>query len=57
MRIKRIGRIFQGLKKTNPLTLLTAGMVLSRQLSSAAAVLLERKSNPARLSFASSRSF
>jgi hypothetical protein len=45
-----------GINKTKPLTEVTTGMALSRELSSAATVLVVRKSTPWRLTFTTSRS-
>jgi hypothetical protein len=46
-----------GINKTKALTKVAAGMVLSRELSSAAAVLLARKVTPPRITCTTSRSF
>jgi hypothetical protein len=50
------GKNISGIIKTKSLTDVTAGIVLSRELSSAAAVLLVMKFSPPNLSFTTSRS-
>jgi hypothetical protein len=51
------GKNISGINRTKPLTEVTAGIVLSRELSSAAAVLLVRMSTPPSFTFTTSKSF